>query len=146
MNKAKALLSLLEAQLYHGSKTAVDHLELGNDGGIHLGTKAQAKMRNSKHVYAVEVSTDVDRFKRERDTGGNWKGKIQKAKKAGYDGIVYLNRYEGIDKDQYFKLLDKGWTGDKLDSLSDKEFKKLLPGMEDSYIVFNPKDVRIIGE
>jgi len=146
MTKSEVLLSLLEDRLYHGSKVELDQLQPGNDGGIHLGSKAQASMRNSKHVYAVEVSADVDRFKRERDTGGDWKGKIQKAKKAGYEGIVYLNRYEGIDKDRYFKLLADGWTGEKLDALSDKGFKKLLPGMEDSYIVFNPKDVRIVGD
>jgi hypothetical protein len=51
----------------------------------------------------------------------------------GYNGIVYLNRYEGIggDKsshwDQHLKL-----------SVSDKEFKKEYPLASDSFILFNP--------
>ncbi|OPY02343.1 MAG: hypothetical protein A4E61_01356 [Syntrophorhabdus sp. PtaB.Bin184] len=129
----------IDEPLYHGSNVEIDKLQVGIDGGIHVGTKEQAEMRNSKHVY--EVTVRIKKAKRERDTGGDWKTKIEKAKKAGYDGIVYLNRYEGIDREQYLKLLDEGWTGEKLDALSDKEFKKLFPSMRDSYIVFSPDQI-----
>ncbi len=128
--------------LYHGSSVPIDSLKPGQDGGIHLGTKSQAEMRNSKYVYEVEI--DAKKLKREQDTGGNWKEKIVRAKKAGYEGIIYLNRYEGINREPYFKLLDAGWTGEKLDALSDKEFKKLLPDMQDSCIVFSSDKVKIL--
>ncbi len=131
-----------DGKLYHGSSVPLENLKPGTDGGIHIGTKSQAEMRNSKYVY--EVETDARKFKRERDSGGDWKSKIEKAKKGGYEGIVYLNRYEGIDRDAYLKLLDQGWTGEKLDALSDREFKKLLPDMKDSYIVFSTDNVKLL--
>ena len=132
--------SVVQEPVFHGSSVKVDQLSPGKDGGIHFGSKPQAEMRNSKEVYSAHL--DIKKPKRYRDTGGDWKSKIAAAKKAGYDGIVYLNRYEGIDQEKYFKLLGEGWTGEKLDSLSDAEFKKLLPGMGDSYIVFSPEQVK----
>jgi hypothetical protein len=58
---------------------------------------------------------------------------------AGYDGVVYLNRRESVGKPQ------KGMTNrgiSDLNSLSDDEFKKYYPGAHDSYIVFNPEQIK----
>lgn len=57
----------------------------------------------------------------------------------GYDGIIYLNRREGINGgilngDEFYK--DK--------NLNDKEFKEKYPDASDSYIVFESEQIHII--
>jgi hypothetical protein len=74
-----------------------------------------------------------------KDSGGNWKSKIQRAKRQGYDAIVYLNRYEGTKTENVIKN-----QGKDLDRISDNQFKKLFPEASDSYIVFSEKQVKII--
>ena len=64
---------------------------------------------------------------------------IQRAIKAkGYDGIVYLNRNEGIDRE--FKrpadMVYDAWER-HLNSISDAEFRKIFPEAQDSYIIFD---------
>lgn len=55
-------------------------------------------------------------------------------RKAGYDGVVYLNRSEGIPT--------KVDPNDKLD-MSDDDFRAKY-GAEDSYIVFSPEQVKSV--
>lgn len=58
---------------------------------------------------------------------------IDAVKRAGYDGIVYLNRREGnIDAEKAALFND----------LSDDAFRKSFPGAEDSYIVFDPSQIK----
>ena len=71
-------------------------------------------------------------------------------KSKGYDGIVYLNRREGIDTKELAAVLGldpskKGWSPSLRQFLmesSDDEFLSKLPGTQDSYIVFEPDQVR----
>lgn len=62
---------------------------------------------------------------------------IDQLRKSGYDGIVYLNRREGIQ-----------WkTGDDpidVDTLSDEQFAALHPEAEDSWMVFDPNQVKSV--
>ena len=81
---------------------------------------------------------------------------------AGYDGIIYLNRGEILDraglfpekleeKMNHLQLLDlhrqgadysKGRNPNYLRSISDKLFKQFFPEAEDSFIVFKPTQVK----
>ena len=58
----------------------------------------------------------------------------------GFDGIVYLNRREGIDdgilnSDEFQKCM----------KISDIEFKKKYSDAIDSYIVFKPDSINVLG-
>lgn len=77
---------------------------------------------------------------RSKDLGGNWKAKIRQAKAAGKDGIVYLNRYEGMSSELIDRLQQNGLL-DKLDGMSDAQFRKAVPEAQDSYIVFRADQV-----
>jgi len=56
------------------------------------------------------------------------------AKNNGYDGAVYLNRYES-DADSSYIL--------SLDDASDKVFKDKVPSAEDSWIAFYPNQIKL---
>lgn len=127
--------------LYHGSHVGVDKLDCRKtvDGGLHFGTLEQAQMRNSRRLFHAHL--DVTKARRSRDTGGNWKKKIAQAKAAGYDAIVYLNRYEGISQECFQQLRENGVD---LEKITDTQFRKLVPQAQDSYIVFSPEQVRVV--
>lgn len=121
--------------LFHGTKATFDAFAPNS----HFGSEAQARMRNPKSVMSVLVRGK--RFKRVKDTGRNvWDQKtLARLERQGYDGIVYLNRYEGIPLEQFEALRERGIDDTRL---SDAQFKKLVPAAEDSYIIFDPKNVR----
>lgn len=70
----------------------------------------------------------------------------QELMKRGYDGIVYLNREEGIDREQrnaiYAVVGRRKFAGYPPDS----EIMKLAPSARDSYIVFDPADIVVEEE
>jgi hypothetical protein len=79
--------------LWHGSDRSLElFTDSGPDKALHLGTRAQAEMRNRAFLYEVEV--EVTRTRRSRDPGGDWSGRIRAARANGFDSIVYLNRCE----------------------------------------------------
>ena len=57
----------------------------------------------------------------------------QKLQDAGYDGIVYLNRSEGLTQEEY-----DATNNGEVNELSDEEFKRIAPSARDSYILFKP--------
>jgi predicted RNA methylase len=126
--------------VYHGSKSQIDRFDASKtiDGGLHFGSKSQASMRSSKILHPAYLY--AENIRRSKDTGSDWKAKIASAKAAGYDGIVYLNRYEGVSKETVFRLHSQGLS-EKLDRMSDAEFRRAVPEAEDSYIVFDAKQV-----
>ena len=64
---------------------------------------------------------------------------LQKAlRDAGYDGIVYLNRFEGVTK--------KELTRDKKLSMTDEQFLQEHPDAKDSYVVLEPSQIQSIFE
>ena len=132
-------------RLYHSTKQQVDRLDVSKtiDGGLHFGTAPQAEMRNSKKDRTIfEVVVNVRKPRRSRDSGGGWLSKIRSAKKAGFDGIVYLNRFEGIAVSTIVKAAESGVD---LDALSDADFRRFAPEAQDSWIVFDNSQFRILS-
>lgn len=130
--------------VYHGTNADIQEFDRSKtvDGGFHFGTSAQANMRASgqgKNLMPVFLS--AEKLQRSKDLGGNWKSKIKSAKSAGKDGIVYLNRYEGLSSEVITRLSDAGLLS-KLDRMSDAEFKRAVPEAQDSYIVFEPDQIK----
>lgn len=132
-----------EMIVWHGSDRLLDRFDrsAGPDGAVHLGTRAQAAMRNGAYLH--EVSVSIDRVRRSRDPGGNWAGRIRAARSAGVDAIVYLNRYEGVSAETIERLHRSGQLG-RLDDLSDAEFRRLVPEACDSLILLDPARARIL--
>lgn len=130
--------------LWHGSSSRIERFE-GDalTGTIHLGTLAQAAMRSGgKHLHLVEIS--MPRLKRVQDHGHDRADQIRKARAAGYDGLVYLNRYEGIEVSSIEAALAKN-PGINLDRISDAAFRKLFPEASDSYLSFDPHHCKFLG-
>ena len=129
--------------LWHGSRRRIGSIDLSRtvDGGLHLGTEAQARMRNSAFLHEIEI--EVTRLRRSRDTGGNWAGRIQTARKDGCHAIIYLNRYEGIPADRIEDLHRQGLLS-RIDTLSDAAFRKLVPEARDSLILLDPGRARLL--
>lgn len=128
--------------LYHATGAVFDEFQPGKDGGIHFGTAAQANMRAPARANVIPVYLHAKKLKRIRDSEGNWKKAIARAKREGYDGIVYLNRYEGIPREEFQVAYDKGMSQELMDKIPDKKFRKEFPSAEDSYIVFNAGQIK----
>jgi hypothetical protein len=128
--------------LYHGTHQGVDTLDAAKtvDGGLHVGTRAQAQMRNAQRLFHVHL--DLGRVRRSQDRGGDWADRIKDARTRGFDAIVYLNRYEGIPLSQVQRAADEGVD---LDRLSDQQFRRRIPEAHDSWIVLNPHAVTVVG-
>ncbi len=124
-------------RLYHG--TSSDFEEFAPFS--HFGTAAQASMRAGTQV--IPVFARLRKIKRLRDNNnGQWNAAtLRSLERKGYDGIIYLNRYEGIPKKEFEDAYEKGID---LDKVSDSQFRKLIPSAEDSYIIFDPNNVKSI--
>lgn len=131
--------------LYHGTSTSIMRLDPSRtvDGGLHFGTRAQARMRVGGRGCLLQARLIIDplRVRRSRDTGGNWKARIHQARAAGCQAIVYLNRYEGIPTE---RVLDAQSQGVDLDRLTDAQFRQQVPEAQDSWIVFSLEQVRVL--
>lgn len=128
--------------LWHGSASLFDAFDARLcGGGIHLGTEAQARMRNSAVLYRVEV--EAGRSRRSRDEGGGWAARIRSARGAGLHSIVYLNRWEGIPAERIAALAAAGDLA-RLDRLPDAAFRRLVPEARGSLLVWDPGRLRIL--
>jgi hypothetical protein len=130
--------------LYHATKSDIEMFDDSKsaDGGFHFGALDQASMRVSgqgKNLMPVYLS--ANKLQRSKDMGAKWGAKIRSAKAAGYQGIVYLNRFEGLSTEVICRLSDEGLL-EKLDAMSDAEFRKAVPQAQDSYIVFRPEQIK----
>lgn len=133
-------------RLYHGTRTKITEFDNAKtvDGGFHFGTIDQAKMRtHGAEKRVIEVEIDTRRPRRMFDAGGNWKQKIEDVKRAGFDAIVYLNRYEGVPFEAVERALAKKID---LDAISDADFRRFVPEARDSWIVFDKAKIKILGE
>lgn len=125
-------MSVLPLKLYHGTTPG---FTLRPHEPIHLGTEQQATMRARGKVVAFAVTATL--FKRTRDAVGDWGRQIAAARRQGYEGLVYLNRYEGIPLARVLALAEQGYAGDRLDALPDRQFRRLVPEAADSYLLLN---------
>lgn len=108
---------------------------------IHVGTVEQAKMRGAIKPVIMRLDVDIEPHKliRRRDHG-QWDIKKLKAlERRGYDGVVYLNRFEGIPLHEFDHA--RKMAGD-IDRLADGEFLKLIPSAKDSLIIFDPMRIK----
>jgi len=88
-----------------------------------------SKKQAERYFRLAESGADVGPLNKELQ------GKI---KKAGYDGIVYLNRREGA----HDPFGPDGVDGDTLAEMSDAEVREMFPEADDSYIAFDPSQIK----
>lgn len=134
--------------LFHLTAIAFEELDPSktSDGGLHFGPLDQGMMRTAGAGAArrsIAARIKMSNPARIVDQGGNWKDKIRRAKAAGKDGIVYLNRYEGMTT-AIIERLSKSGHLNGLDNLSDAAFKRLVPEAQDSYIVFSAEQLELL--
>jgi hypothetical protein len=138
--------------VYHGTTATFDRFDDRQVvAGFHFGSAAQANMRvagqEGRRIMPVFLS--IQKPRRSKDAGGKWASKIKSAKLSGYDGIVYLNRYEGIPAQAFQRAAEQlakknGGMADysRLDRLSDDDFRKLVPEAADSFIAFYSTQIK----
>lgn len=124
--------------LWHGSTLPRPILAAGKDGGIHLGSRDQAAMRNPAFLH--RVAFDTGRERRSRDCGGDWSARISAARRAGCTSVVYLNRWEGVLTESLERM--SGMSDP--DSLADAAWRRAFPECTDSWIALYPEDVRVL--
>lgn len=125
---------------WHGStRMVLDPSLIAAGPGFHVGTKAQAKMRNSAYLH--EISIAEGQLGRAKDRQ-NWTSIANRARSAGKTGVLYLNRYEGMSTKRLEELLKRG-LADRLDSMPDREFRLLVPEAEDSLLAVNGRSIRL---
>lgn len=131
--------------VYHGTRETFSRLDLSKtvDGGLHFGSQEQARMRAGKHGRLIAAHVEITSAQRSRDLGGGWKRRIQQAKAAGHDAIVYLNRYEGLSIE---RVMQAQREGVELDTLTDAQFRRYVPEAQDSWIVFSLDQVKLLPE
>jgi len=135
--------------LYHATNEQFDSLpdpRLTSDGGLHFGSIEQATMRTrnkGRRIFAAELL--ITQPRRSKDTGGNWAKVIKAAKAAGKDAIVYLNRYEGLTT-EIIERLSKAGLLNRLDDMTDAQFRRAVPEATDSYIIFSLDQARWIDK
>jgi hypothetical protein len=131
--------------VYHATAADFEAFEpvRGKDAGFHFGTRAQAAMRGGGRGVVMPVFLSASRLRRVRDKGSWTREQIAAAARQGYDGIVYLNRYEGMTTERVAALAESGMLA-RLDGLDDRAFLRLVPEAEDSYIVFRPEQVKSV--
>ena len=110
--------------------------------GLHVGTLAQATMRTGRALTRITLDRDV--FSRVSDdvTSPRVKRIIMEAHRNGIPGLRYLNRVEGIPLEEFKAALVKlGKRADgrnRLDTISDARFRRLLPSAHDSLVILDP--------
>lgn len=125
---------------WHGSNAEFDRFnpDLLANGALHVGTYAQARMRNSRFLYRIFVPDGS--YQVSRDLGGNWAGKIRAARRKRRAGILYLNRYEGLSQESVRRL---SLISDP-DTLSPARFRKLAPDADNSLIILDLSAITIL--
>jgi hypothetical protein len=124
-----------ETDVHHGTSR---EFNLPFRPNTHFGSLAQAKFYWHNQLYQCVLR---GRFKREEDPLlHKWPQEtLDQAKAEGYDGIVYLNRWEGISSDEKTAPDGGSYSVNEFMLYTDEEFKQLCPSAHDSYIVFDPQ-------
>lgn len=130
------------AVLYHGTSapafTAFDAVN-----GAHFGSLDQAMDRlghpdgdlSASHgPRLIAVYLAISNPLRAQDQGSEWEEVIAEAKRLGHDGIVYLNRGEGLG--------DSPDEDAIADAQTDAEFLRAAPAARDSWIAFRPDQIK----
>jgi hypothetical protein len=123
--------------VYHSTDADFDTFDVdASDGGAHFGTLDQAREIGRKHTIPAYLS--IKNPIRLADSG-QWEdlkdGMREELQSQGYDGVVYLNRREGVDvapEDQ----------GNWEQEATDGEFLNKYPEARDSWIAFEPTQIK----
>lgn len=122
-HQANAFASSENARLYPLYVNMKNPLRLVDEGGFY----PDYTLPQLKKIGIVSF-TEMDQLL-EMDPSEAFDSIVQHIKTAGYDGIIYLNRREGI---KYTDDDDMDYDGS-----SDSDFIKRFPDANDSYIVFD---------
>ncbi|MCP5230922.1 MAG: hypothetical protein H6948_02310 [Zoogloeaceae bacterium] len=126
--------------VYHAS--GVDFDAFDTEKGAHFGSAPQANMRGvSGKKRLIPAYLAIKNPRRVTDRTG-WSQAIKTAKSREHDGIVYLNRVEGISLDEFESARAKLRGGETLDNIPDTKFRRLIPSAQDSYIAFRPEQIK----
>lgn len=127
--------ALLNQTWWHGSATPLGDIDWAHpvQGGLHLGTLEQARHRG-RHLAAFRLIPGAH-LVRTRDEAGGWAAKA-KRHRAKAEGLVYLNRHEGLS----FADSTRGWDG--LDEVPDSVFLRRVPNAQLSLLIIRPHAVR----
>jgi hypothetical protein len=125
--------------------------------GVHLNIQNPLRLRDEKDFSSEGVASQlydmgiINEKLYDKLVTGDYRSEeaAQKAAqnaimKAGYDGVVYLNRHEGLnqhpDPEENEKRLF--WHYAMSTRVNDDEFKQKFPEAEDSYIAFRPNNIK----
>lgn len=129
-------------------------VEGGNVRPVHLNIKNPLRMNDAGGFYPLDVAQDLmDRnifnqsdYKKVYDFLDKNKDSsaikhIQKRlMDQGYDGMVYLNKHEGFDRETTSKLLKGNYS--TLKNMGESDFMKIAPNAQESYIAFKPSQIK----
>lgn len=148
--------AMCELGFHSGSKEQAEEFAIGDDSRmIPLQIELKNPMRlidkaswnpNKTWNQAVELGYVTDpghRFEKKLEHAGLKYGAAmlrQRFQLMGYDGIVYLNRYEGIPKDEMHKI--NQLESDSNYHMTDAEILEIAPMAHDSYIAFEPCQIK----
>ena len=150
--------------VYHNTSRSFNEFRTAkSEMGAHFGTPAQANdilevIHDQPDHQGYPVYLNLKNPLRLRDTGSFDPYRIHRQLKEmglaeglpknphqlemqehlqslGYDGVVYLNRREGISR-------AKGKDPERYNDYSDQMFKHHFPDAEDSYIAFDPTQIK----
>lgn len=130
--------------------------------GSHFGTPMQANQRievlqepedwgRDRSLYPtpeqqaptnIPIYLSVKNPMRVRDSlHGDWDPVIERAKRYGHDSIVYLNRGE-LPGEAIDRIMEEEARRGYSATLGDDLFRRIAPEAADSYIVFDPRQVK----
>lgn len=127
---------------YHGTVHDFESFETlpGHDAGLHFGTLEQATMRVARQgARMIPVFLNVREPRRSRDKGAWTARSLAALRRNGQDGVVYLNRYEGVSTANVVRASDAQVD---VDRLSPAEFRRWFPEADDSWIVIGNDQLR----
>lgn len=131
--------------LFHGTTPNVTQLDPSatSDGLVHFGTFEQAMARQRGRIIAAGLLISINRLLRVRDadTTEQWKKRAKRALDSGYDGLVYLNRHEGVPMEVIDAAQQRGL---KLSGLGDAQFRMLHPNAADSVAVIDRASIQVL--
>lgn len=84
---------------------------------------------HSLHEQGIADYDETDQIRNPKDNSVNPENLREFLEKKGYDGLVYLNRFEGAG------------NADKMEGTTDETFKKKFPNATDSYVAFRPEQI-----
>lgn len=128
--------------VYHGTRDTFTNF-VTNPNGIHFGTQSQATMRSLRVLMPCFLNIRSLKEKVDNGDSNHWAKIVKRLSGLGENGIIYLNRYEGISLEEFEAArINHGISHDQLDRLSDHNFKKMVSASSYSYIVFHPTQIK----